>query len=47
MDVLLILAVVAFLSAAIVAAIQKSWVLVLLCAGLALMALSASGLINT
>lgn len=45
MDILHLLALVAFLSGAVVAAIQKSWILVLLCAGLALMALSASGLI--
>lgn len=47
MDVLALLALVAFLSAAVVAAIQRSWVMVLLSAGLALMALSASGLITT
>lgn len=46
MDVLLILALVAFLSAAVVAAMGKSWVMVLLCVGLALMALSATGLIT-
>lgn len=47
MNVLLILALVAFLSGAVVAAIQKGWVLVLLCLGLALVVLAQTGLINS
>jgi NADH:ubiquinone oxidoreductase subunit K len=47
MDILLILALVTFLAGAVVAAIQKSWVLVLICAGLFLLALSQTGLIDS
>ncbi|MER7363588.1 hypothetical protein [Nonomuraea wenchangensis] len=47
MDVLLLLALVAFLAAAVVAGIQKSWVLVLVCAGLFLMVLADAGLIHS
>lgn len=47
MDVLLLLALVAFLSAAVVAGVQKSWVMVLLCAGLFLLTLAQTGLIHS
>jgi hypothetical protein len=44
-DVLLLLALVAFLAGAVVAGIQKSWPIVLLCAGLFLATLAETGLI--
>ena len=47
MDVLLLLALVAFLAAAVVAGIQKSWVMVLVCAGLFLLTLAQTGLIDS
>jgi thiol:disulfide interchange protein len=47
MDILLFLALVAFAAAAVVAAIQKSWVLALMCAGLTLLALAQTGLLDT
>ena len=46
MDVLLLLAIVCFLSGAVVAGIQKAWPLVLLCLGLAFAVLAETGLIN-
>lgn len=46
MDVLLLLALVAFLAAAVVAGIQKSWVMVLVCVGLFLVVLADTGLIH-
>ena len=47
MDILLLLALVAFLAGAVVAGIQKSWVMVLVCAGLFLLALAETGLIHS
>lgn len=47
MDVLLLLALVAFLAAAVVAGIQRSWVMVLLCVGLFLLTLAQTGLIES
>jgi NADH:ubiquinone oxidoreductase subunit K len=47
MDVLLLLALVAFLAGAVVAGIQKSWVHVLMCVGLFLLALAQTGLIDS
>jgi hypothetical protein len=47
MDILLILALILFAAGAVVAAIQKSWLMVLLMAGLALVTLAQTGLINT
>lgn len=46
MDVLLLLALVAFLAGAVVAGIQKSWVHVLLFIGLFLVVLARAGLID-
>ena len=46
MDVLLLLALVAFLAAAVVAGIQKSWVMVLVCVGLFLVVLAQTGLVD-
>lgn len=46
MDVLPLLALVAFLAGAVVAGIQKSWVLVLICVGLFLLGLAQTGLIT-
>lgn len=45
MDILALLATAAFLAGAIVAVIQKSWVLMLICIGLFLLALTQTGLI--
>ncbi|MET9339261.1 hypothetical protein [Nonomuraea sp. NPDC003804] len=47
MDVLLLLAIIAFAAGGIVAAIQKAWVLVLVCAGLCLLTLAQTGLIDS
>jgi hypothetical protein len=47
MDVLLLLALVAFLAGAVVAGIQKSWPIVLIAAGLFFLALAQTGLIKT
>lgn len=47
MDILLLLALVAFLAGAVVAGIQKAWPIVLVCAGLFFLALAQTGLINT
>lgn len=46
MDVLLLLALVAFLAGGVVAAIQRSWVHVLLFAGLFLVVLAQTGLVD-
>jgi hypothetical protein len=47
MDVLLLLALVAFLSAAVVAGIQRAWVEALIAAGLFLYVLAETGLIKS
>jgi hypothetical protein len=47
MDILLLLALVCFLSGGVVAGIQRAWPIVLLCAGLFLVTLAETGLINT
>lgn len=47
MDILLLLALVAFLAGAVVVGIQKAWPTVLLCVGLFLLTLAQTGLINT
>lgn len=47
MDILLVLALVAFLAGAVVAGIQKAWPVVLLCTGLFLLTLAQTGLINS
>lgn len=46
MDVLLLLAIVCFLSGAVVAGIQKAWPVVLLCLGLACAVFAETGLLN-
>ncbi|WP_170223425.1 hypothetical protein [Nonomuraea turkmeniaca] len=46
MDVLLLLAIVCFLSGAVVAGIQKAWPVVLLCVGLAFVTIAETGLIS-
>lgn len=46
MDVLLLLAIVCFLSGAVVAGIQKAWPIVLICLGLAFAVLAETGLIG-
>lgn len=47
MDVLLLLALVAFAAGAVVAVIYKSWVPVLVCVGLFLLTLAQTDLIHT
>jgi hypothetical protein len=47
MNVLLLLALVAFLAGAVVAGIQRAWPLVLLCVGLFLVTLAETGLISS
>ncbi|MFI6484627.1 hypothetical protein ACIBH1_42370 [Nonomuraea sp. NPDC050663] len=46
MDILLMLALIAFAAGGVVAAIQKSWLHLLLFVGLFLVTLSESGLVN-
>ena len=46
MDILLLLALVAFAAGAVVATIHKSWVNVLVCVGLFLLTLSQTNLIH-
>lgn len=47
MDVLLLLALVCFLSGAVVAGIQKAWPLVLLCLGLAFVTIAETGILGS
>jgi len=47
MDVLLLLAIASFLSGAVVAGIQKSWPVTLLCVGLALVTIAETGVLGS
>lgn len=46
MDVLMLLALVAFLSGGVIAGIQRSWSIVLIAAGLFLVTLAGTGLVD-